>query len=87
MFHKSNTQNTTGAFFNFRSSAAGIPTVIGEGSKTKKIFADLTTRLKDYTAPTWVNFDLNKMEGKVLAKPKNTEVFFDLNAVLEFYSR
>jgi small subunit ribosomal protein S4 len=60
---------------------------IREGSKTKKIFDNMIERLKDYTSPTWVSFNPIKMEGKVLAKPKNTETFIDLNAVLEFYSR
>jgi len=60
---------------------------IREGSKTKKVFDNLIDRLKDYNAPAWVSFDANKMEGKVLSKPKNTETFLDLNAVLEFYSR
>lgn len=60
---------------------------IREGSKGKGVFAGLAERLKDYTAPSWVTFDLTKMEGKVLAKPKNVETFLDLNAVLEFYSR
>ena len=60
---------------------------VREGSKTKKIFDNLVEKLKDYTAPTWVSFDATKMEGKILAKPKNTETFLDLNAVLEFYSR
>lgn len=60
---------------------------IREGSKIKKIFENLADRLKDYNGPAWISFDLSKMEGKVLAKPKNTETFLDLNAVLEFYSR
>ncbi|MFA5936639.1 MAG: 30S ribosomal protein S4 [Candidatus Paceibacterota bacterium] len=60
---------------------------IREGSKIKKIFDNLTERIKDYTSPSWVSFDANKMEGHILAKPKKTETFFDLNAVLEFYSR
>ncbi len=60
---------------------------IREGSKGKGIFANLAERMKDHTAPTWIKFDLDKMEGKVLAKPKNEETFLDLNAVLEFYSR
>jgi small subunit ribosomal protein S4 len=60
---------------------------VREGSKGKKIFSDLENRLKDYTAPTWVSFDQNKMEGKIISKPQNTETFLDLNAVLEFYSR
>jgi small subunit ribosomal protein S4 len=60
---------------------------VREGSKGKKIFADLEIKLKDYTAPDWLSFDQGKMEGKILGKPKNTDSFLDLNAVLEFYSR
>ncbi|MGH7249745.1 MAG: 30S ribosomal protein S4, partial [Minisyncoccia bacterium] len=60
---------------------------IREGSKAKKIFSDLPTRLKDYNAPTWISFDSGSLEGKMLEKPKNAETFLDLNAVLEFYSR
>ncbi len=60
---------------------------IREGSKGSKLFENLEGRLKDYNAPTWISFDISKLEGKVLDKPKNTETFLDLNAVLEFYSR
>lgn len=60
---------------------------IREGSKVKKIFNNLVEKLKDYSCPSWLSFDAVKMEGKILAKPKNIETFLDLNAVLEFYSR
>jgi small subunit ribosomal protein S4 len=60
---------------------------IREGSKVKKIFNNLAEKIKDYHSPTWVSFDVNTLEGKILNKPKNTEGFIDLNAVLEFYSR
>lgn len=60
---------------------------VREGSKGKGVFANLAEKLKEYIFPSWVSFDVNKMEGKVLAKPKNVETFLDLNAVLEFYSR
>lgn len=60
---------------------------IREGSKIKKIFDNLVERLKEYNSPAWLKFDPSKMEGSILAKPKNTETFLDLNAVLEFYSR
>jgi small subunit ribosomal protein S4 len=60
---------------------------VREGSKGSKLFSDLPTRLKDYKSPAWISFDVAKTEGKVLEKPKNTETFLDLNAVLEFYSR
>ena len=60
---------------------------IREGSKTKKIFENIKEKMKDYNAPSWVSFDVDKLEGKILAKPKNVDTFLDLNAVLEFYSR
>jgi len=60
---------------------------IREGSKAKKIFDNLAERLKEYKAPDWISFDIAKIEGKILDKPKNTETFLDLNVVLEFYSR
>lgn len=60
---------------------------IREGSKAKKIFDNIAEKIKDYNPPAWVTFDTNVMEGKILDKPKNTESFIDLNAVLEFYSR
>ena len=60
---------------------------IREGSKVKKIFENLTDKLKDYNAPSWLVFDLNNLEGRILAKPKNVETFLNINAVLEFYSR
>src|SRR3989338_4728812 len=50
---------------------------IREGSKAKKIFNGLALRLKDYNPPSWANFDIEKMEGKILAKPKNIETFLD----------
>ena len=60
---------------------------IREGSKQKKIFEGLYTKLKDYNSPAWVSFSGETLEGKVLDRPKNTEGFLDLNTVLEFYSR
>src|SRR5262245_21448339 len=60
---------------------------VREGSKSKKIFSGVAEKFKDFTTPAWVSFDPSSLQGKILGKPKNTESFFDLNAVLEFYSR
>ena len=60
---------------------------IREGSKVKKIFTNITERMKDYISPSSVSFDTGTMEGKILDKPKNSDSFLDLNSVLEFYSR
>lgn len=66
---------------------AGDVIKVREGSKGSKLFENLDARLKEYNAPSWVSFDAGSMEGKIISKPKNTETFLDINAVLEFYSR
>jgi small subunit ribosomal protein S4 len=65
----------------------GDVVAIREGSKVSKLFDNLAEKLKEYNGPAWLKFDLAKMEGKIIEKPKNSETFLDLNAVLEFYSR
>ena len=67
--------------------APGDVISIRAGSQGKKIFENLSERLKEHIPLSWLSFDPGKMEAKVLDKPKNTETFLDLNAVLEFYSR
>ena len=66
---------------------AGDIVKIREGSKVKKLFLDLPTKLKEYNPPAWLAFNPEKGEGTIKDKPKNIETFLDLNAVLEFYSR
>ena len=60
---------------------------VREGSKGKQIWSGLADKMKDYISPSWISFDIGTMQGKILAKPKNSDTFLDLNAVLEFYSR
>lgn len=61
--------------------------LVREGSKGKKMFTELPEKLKEYPFPSWISFDVNKLEGKVLGLPKQADTFLDLNAVFEFYSR
>lgn len=44
-------------------------------------------RLKTYTLPSWLAFDLEKHEGIMLTKPQDIEVPFDINSVVDYYSR
>jgi small subunit ribosomal protein S4 len=60
---------------------------VREGSKKSVLFSDLESKLKDYTCPNWLSFNISTLTGVVQGKPKNNEGFFDLNTVLEFYSR
>lgn len=62
---------------------------IREGSKESPLFLNLPERLKDIKPPSWVAFDPEKGEGKVLALPRGELGLlpFNLSAVLEFYTR
>jgi len=60
---------------------------VREGSKSSVMFADLAE--KNSVVPSWLKFDINKLEGKVEALPtyEPTETLFDPEQVFEFYSR
>ena len=62
---------------------------IRPGSRATPLFKDLSEKLKDYTAPSWLSFDLDKGEGKVTGGPKlqGTALHYEIGPVLEFYSR
>ena len=55
----------------------------------KPIFASLDDRIKTVTVPSWIKFDFTKKVAEIQGKPQlvKTENMFDLNAVIEFYSR
>jgi len=61
--------------------------VVREGSRKSPIFTDFSTKVKDYTWPTWLKLTPDALTAEVVAKPKNTEAFLQLDTVLEFYSR
>jgi small subunit ribosomal protein S4 len=65
----------------------GDVVTIREGSKASVLFAEAPKKLKNFSTPSWLSFDADKIEAKVTGKPKNTEGFLNFNAVLEFYSR
>ncbi len=62
---------------------------IRAGSRNKTVFSDLNERLKEATIPSWLSLDYEKKEGKIVGMPHYvpSESLFDLNAVIEFYSR
>lgn len=59
------------------------------GSKDNGMFRELSEKLKDYQAPTWLKFDPNLLVGEVMSEPLTAEAEFNLNfsTILEFYSR
>lgn len=58
-------------------------------SRDIKPFADLSERMKFYQPPSWLKFDLNNLETKVLRLPSASEIQhnFNLGLVIDFYSR
>ncbi len=65
--------------------------VIGvrEGSKTKALFNGLDERLKNFQAPSWLIVNPGEKSIAVKGVPAfgSQELLFDIDAVLEFYSR
>lgn len=58
--------------------------------KVKKgIFQNLQTVLKKHKTPSWLELDVNKLEGKVIGEPSLEEVAppVEISAIFEFYSR
>ncbi len=55
----------------------------------KPLFADLSEKIKNVTVPAWLGFDPIKKTAEIVGKPLllKTENMFDLNTVIEFYSR
>ncbi len=58
-------------------------------SQTKGLFQDLEGKLGAVNLPSWLKIDHNKKIAEVIGAPtyNKTENMFDLNTVVEFYSR
>jgi small subunit ribosomal protein S4 len=60
---------------------------IREESKDHPYFSELGKRLKNYVVPKWLTLDPEKFVGEMVAKPHDVETTFDINAVVDYYSR
>lgn len=62
---------------------------IRQGSKANGIFKNLTEKLSNHSAPTWLIFDTEKNEGAVKSKPVIGvgEANLNFESIFEFYSR
>ena len=69
--------------------AMGDTISIRSVSAGKALFATLDERLKGKEVPAWIKFDFDKKSATVQGEPKydGLKTLFDLNVVLEFYSR
>lgn len=51
------------------------------------IFKDLPNTIKKYNPPEWVEINTEKLEGKIKSLPTDIEIPFDINMVVDYYSR
>jgi len=48
---------------------------------------DVRDQLKQYEPPVWLKLDKDKLSGEVAALPKDSEFPFDVNMVVDYYSK
>ena len=60
---------------------------IAPRSLEKKLFKELSLKLKNYQPPTWLLLDKKEIKGKIKEKPKDISFPFDLGLVVNYYSR
>ena len=65
----------------------GETITIRSQSKDHPGFKDLPENLKKYVPPVWLSVDPDKLEGKVLSEPKDFDNPFDVNLVVDYYSK
>ena len=72
-----------------RRMRVGDKIEISGRSLNKQLFAEIDSKLKEVTVPAWINFDSVKKSATIQGMPLyvKTENMFDLNTVIEFYSR
>lgn len=59
------------------------------GSRDSGLFKNFEERFKSITIPNWIDFDYKNKEAEIKSLPKmeKASLLFNLNSVLEFYSR
>ncbi len=57
------------------------------GSAEKAIFGNRKETLAKHDAPAWLRLDAAKLEGEVLALPADTETPFEINLLVEAFSK
>lgn len=56
-------------------------------SRAYVVFKDVTENFKKYEPPVWLSIDRAKEIGKVESLPKDFEIPFDVNMVVDYYSK
>ncbi len=67
----------------------GDAITVRPGKKKKLIFEEFSTKMKNFTTPSWISLDLGKMEAKIIGETVIEEVTppVEISSIFEFYSR
>jgi small subunit ribosomal protein S4 len=60
---------------------------VREGSKQKGMIERRKELLKKYNVPAWLRLDGEKLEGEVLSLPSDVELPFEINLLVESFSK
>jgi len=66
---------------------AGDVISVKPSSQNLLIFKDLLNKIKKYEPPEWLFLDKEKIEGRILSLPKDVEIPFDINLLVDYYSK
>ncbi|MBI2011104.1 MAG: 30S ribosomal protein S4 [Candidatus Colwellbacteria bacterium] len=66
---------------------AGDVITIKPTSKSIALFTVLPEELKSFEVPSWLSLDKEKLEGRVESLPLEVSFPFDINLVVDYYSR
>jgi small subunit ribosomal protein S4 len=74
---------------NIASAVVSVGDIVSvrENSKSRKTFTSIAESLKTYKSPKFLELDTEKMSAKIVSVPVETEYSFDIDRVLEYYSR
>lgn len=78
-----------GKKLNVASAVVSVGDVVSvrENSKSRKTYTTIAESLKEYKSPKFLELDTEKMSAKIVSAPLETEYSFDIDRVLEYYSR
>lgn len=60
---------------------------IKESAKSNLVFEEIENKLKNYEVPVWLALDKSKLEGKMESLPHGVDFPFNINLVVDYYSK
>lgn len=71
------------------SMKKGETVTLRSQSSPKNIFKNLSTTIKKYQPPSWIQLDKEKLEGKIIGEPSLEEAAppSEISAIFEYYSK